>query len=83
MFHVSMSHLLFPTDSSRHTDLNQLENSREECREKQPICSGVCLSDPWNRETASPLSPSVLACGKRPFKELVFSILSIMASKSG
>lgn len=52
-------------------------------REKESICSDVCLPDLWNRKTVSPLSPSVLVWEKRPFKELVFSILSIMASKSG
>lgn len=50
--------------------------------QRKPICSGA-VSWSLEREAASPLSPSVLVWGKRPFKELVFSILSITASESG
>lgn len=37
----------------------------------------------FGAEMVLPLSPSVLVWGERPLKELVFSILSIMACKSG
>ena len=79
-----MSHSLtcFAPYSSRHEDLNQLGNSREAWgRRHQSVLMSVSLI--LERDTASPPSPSVLVWGKHPFKEWVFSILSITASKSG